>query len=214
MEMIPEVDEYIEKNEAWQEELRALRAIALDCQLAETLKWRVPCYTFQGKNVIMLGRFKEYCALSFMKGALLKDSQKILELPGENTRSGRVIRFTTAQKIAEMAPILTAYIEEAVAVEIAGLKVDFSENRNLDYPEELQARLDELPALEKAFDALTPGRKRAYVMHFAAAKQSTTRASRVEKFMPRILDGKGLNDCTCGHSKKMPQCDGSHKNFR
>lgn len=190
----PSVDGYIRKNKQWQDELSALRAIALDCGLTEEIKWRAPCYTVDGKNIAFIGSFKECCVLSFIKGSLLKDPKKILELPGENTQSARFVRFSDAQKIAELAPVLKAYLHEAIAAEKAGLKVAFKKTSEFAFPEEFQARLDELPALKKAFDALTPGRQRGYLLHFSGAKQSKTRASRVEKCVPRILDGKGIDD--------------------
>jgi uncharacterized protein YdeI (YjbR/CyaY-like superfamily) len=188
------VDVVLRKSKRWQGELQQLRRILLDCGLTEALKWRQPCYTYQDSNVVIMGGFKEYCALSFFKGALLKDPKGILIQPGENTQSARMIRFTHVREIAEMEPILKSYVHEAIAVEEAGLKVEFKKITEFAIPEELQARLDESRALKTAFDALTPGRRRAYIMHFSAAKQSKTRESRIDKCVPRILDGKGLND--------------------
>ncbi|WP_442511118.1 DUF1801 domain-containing protein [Novipirellula sp. SH528] len=208
------VDEYIRKNKKWQEELQALRTIVLDCQLTEEVKWRVPCYTFQGKNVLLVSSLKEYCALSFVKGALLKDTDNILCQPGENTRAARLIRFTNVGEIVDLEPVLKSYVHEAIELEKAGVKVDFQENRALEIPGELQAKFDERPAFKTALDALTPGRQRGYVLHFSSAKQSKTRVSRIESCVQKILDGKGINDCTCGLSKKMPGCDGSHKSIR
>jgi len=192
--MNPKVDGYLRKHKKWQEELGKLRMIILDCQLTEEVKWRVPCYTFQKSNVVLLNALQEYCALAFFKGALLKDANAILKKPGENTRAARLIRFTSVQDIVEMEPILKAYIYEAIEVEKAGLKVDFKKDAELIIPEEVQNKLDELPALKTAFDALTPGRRRAYILYFAAPKKSKSRASRVEKSMQQILNGKGLND--------------------
>ena len=192
--MNPKVDGYLRKSKKWQEELGKLRMIILDCQLTEEVKWRVPCYTFQKSNVVLLNALQEYCALAFFKGALLKDANAILKKPGENTRAARLIRFTSVQDIVEMEPILKAYIYEAIEVEKAGLKVDFKKDAELIIPEEVQNKLDELPALKTAFDALTPGRRRAYILYFAAPKKSKSRASRVEKSMQQILNGKGLND--------------------
>jgi uncharacterized protein YdeI (YjbR/CyaY-like superfamily) len=188
------VDAILRKSTKWQEELKQLRMILLDCGLTEELKWRQPCYTFQESNVAIMGGFKEYCALSFFKGALLKDPKGILIQPGENTQSARMIRFTHVREIVEMEPILKAYVHEAIDVEKAGLKVEFKKITESVIPEEFQARLDRSRALRTAFDALTPGRRRAYIMYFSAAKQSKTRASRVDKCVQRILDGKGLND--------------------
>jgi uncharacterized protein YdeI (YjbR/CyaY-like superfamily) len=192
--MNPKVDGYLRKNKRWQEELQKLRMIVLDCPLTEEVKWRVPCYTFQERNVVFLGAFKESCALSFVKGALLKDAKGILQKPGENTQSARVIRFTNVREIDELTPVLKAYINEAIKVEKSGLKVTFKKTSEFKIPEEFQARLDEIPALKIAFNALTPGRQRAYLLYFSAAKQSKTRESRVEKCMQRILSGKGLDD--------------------
>ena len=192
--MNPKVDEFLRKAKKWQEEMGKLRMIILDCQLTEELKWGHPCYTFQKSNVVIIGGFKEYCALTFVKGALLNDPNGILIKPGENTQAGRQIRFTNAREIVEMEPILKAYIYEAIEVEKAGLKVEFKETTEFTIPEEFQSKLDEIPALKTAFEALTPGRQRAYLLYFSAPKQSKTRESRVEKCMQQILNGKGLND--------------------
>lgn len=177
----------------WEEELKKLRAMLLDCGLTEELKWSQPCYTYQKRNVVMMSAFKEYCSLSFMKGSLLKDTYGILVMPGENTQVGRQIRFTNAQDIAKMDPILKAYLNEAIEVEKSGAKPTVKKNPE-PILEELQAKLDEIPSLKTAFETLTPGRQRAYILYFTAPKQSKTRESRVEKCMPKILDGKGLND--------------------
>ncbi|MGG4218744.1 DUF1801 domain-containing protein [Paenibacillus jamilae] len=193
-EMNPKVDVYLGKVNKWKAEMEKLRAIMLDCQLTEELKWGKPCYTFQNSNIAIIQGFKEHCALMFFKGALLKDPNGILIKPGEDTQAGRQIRFTNVEEIVEMDAILKAYIIEAIEVEKTGLKVDFKKNTELIFPEEFQAKLDENPALKTAFAALTPGRQRAYIMHFSAPKQSKTRESRVEKCMQDILAGKGLND--------------------
>ena len=190
----PKVDFYFNKAKKWQEEIRKLRMIVLDCHLEEDLKWGVPCYTFQKSNIVLIHVFKEYCALLFFKGVLLKDAGSILIQQTEQVQSARQIRFTSIQEITELEPILKAYIFEAVEVEEAGLKVDFKKNTELIFPEEFQKKLDGVPALKTAFEALTPGRQRAYNLHFSAPKQSKTRESRVEKCMQQILDGKGLND--------------------
>ncbi len=181
------------KVNKWPEELAKLRKIVLDCGLTEELKWGVPCYTFQQSNVLILSAFKEYCSLSFFKGALLKDAHRILEKPGENTQAGRLVKFTNVKQIVELELVLKEYIYEAIEAEKAGLKVNTKTNPE-QIPEELQNKFDEIPALKTAFDALTPGRKRAYILHFSAPKQSKTRVSRIEKCMEKILDGKGLND--------------------
>lgn len=177
----------------WPEELEKLRMIVLDCGLTEELKWGVPCYTFQKSNVLIISAFKEYCSLSFFKGALLKDAHRILEKPGENTQAGRLVKFTNVKQIVEIEPVLKEYIYEAVEAEKAGLKVNTKKNPE-PIPEELQNKFEDIPALKTAFDALTPGRQRAYILHFSAPKQSKTRVSRIEKCMEKILAGKGLND--------------------
>jgi uncharacterized protein YdeI (YjbR/CyaY-like superfamily) len=192
--MTPQVDGYLRKNKKWQNELQKLRTIILDCPLTEEIKWRVPVYTSEQRNIVFLGAFKEYCALSFVKGVLLKDPRRILRKPGENTQSSRLVRFTNVQQIDELEPVLKAYIRQAIEVEKAGLKVKLKKITEFKIPEELQGKLNELPALKAAFSALTPGRQRAYLLYFSGAKQSKTRASRVDKCMPRILAGKGLVD--------------------
>ena len=192
--MNPKVDGYLRKSKQWQEELRALRTIFLDSELTEEVKWRHPCYTFQERNRVIIGRFKECCMLNFVKGALLKDARGILVKPGENTQASRVIRFTNVQQIIELEPVLKAYINDAIEVEKAGLKVKFKKITEFKIPAELQNKFNEIPALKTAFTALTPGRQRAYLLYFSAAKQSKTREARVEKCMQQILKGKGLDD--------------------
>ena len=189
--MNPKVDGYLRRAKKWQEELKKLRMIILDCQLTEELKWGVPCYTFQKSNIVLIHGFKEFCALLFCKGALLKDPNGILKTFG--WQAARRIPFTNVREIVEMEPILKAYIHEAIEAEKAGLKVNFKKNPE-PIPEEFQNKLDEIPALKTAFDALTPGRQRAYILYFSAPKQSKTRESRVEKCMQQILNGKGLDD--------------------
>jgi uncharacterized protein YdeI (YjbR/CyaY-like superfamily) len=192
--MNPNVEFYFSKAKKWQKEFEKLRMIILDCPLTEELKWGVPCYTFQKKNIVLIHGFKEYCALLFIKGALLNDANGILIQQTENVQAGRQIRFTNVREIVEMEPILKAYINEAIEVEKAGLKVNYKKNTELIFPEEFQNRFDENPALKTAFDALTPGRQRAYNLYFSAPKQSKTRESRIEKCIQHILNGKGLND--------------------
>jgi len=182
------------KPKKWQEELEQLRMIVLDCGLIEELKWGVPCYTFQNSNIVLIHVFKEYCALLFFKGALLHDANGILVQQTENVQAARQVRFTNIREIVEMEPILKAYIYEAIEVEKAGLKVTFKKNTELIFPEEFQHKLNEIPVLKSAFDALTPGRQRAYNLYFSAPKQSKTRELRVEKCIQQILNGKGLND--------------------
>lgn len=192
--MNPKVDKYLSKAKKWQEEFEKLRMIILDCQLTEELKWGKPCYTLQSSNIVIIQGFKEYCALMFFKGVLLKDANGILIKIGENTQAARQIRFTNVREIVRMAPILKAYIHEAIEVEKAGLKVNYKRTSEFIIPEEFQNKLDEIPALKTAFDALTPGRQRAYIFYFSQPKQYKTRESRVEKCMQQILNGKGLND--------------------
>lgn len=192
--MNPKVDFYFSKTQKWQEELETLRTIVLDCGLTEELKWGVPCYTFQNSNIVLIHVFKEYCAFLFFKGALLHDANGILIQQTENVQAARQIRFTNVREIVEMETILKAYIFEAIEVEKAGLKVNFKKSTEFTMPEELINKLEEVPGLQDAFDALTPGRQRAYMLYFSAPKQSKTRAARIEKCTQQILDGKGLND--------------------
>jgi uncharacterized protein YdeI (YjbR/CyaY-like superfamily) len=192
--MNPKVDEFLTKAKKWKEEYEKLRKIVLDCELTEDFKWMNPCYTFEKKNIVLIHGFKEYCALLFPKGSLLQDSHGILIQQTENVKGGRQIRFTNVQQIVEKEAILKAYIYEAIEVEKAGLKVKVKKPEELIIPEELQHKFDEIPALKDAFTKLTPGRQRAYILHFSAAKQSKTRESRVEKCIPNILNGRGLND--------------------
>ncbi len=192
--MNPKADFYFIKAQKWQQEIEQLRTIILDCGLSEELKWGVPCYTFQKSNIVLIHVFKEYCALLFFKGALLNDADKILIQQTENVQAARQIRFSNIQEIAELKPTLKAYIYEAVEMEKAGLQVDFKKTEAFTISEEFQNKLDQLPALKTAFDALTPGRQRAYMLHFSQPKQAKTRESRVEKCVQQILDGKGLND--------------------
>jgi uncharacterized protein YdeI (YjbR/CyaY-like superfamily) len=192
--MNPKVDVFLSKAQKWQEEMEKLRMICLDCGLTEELKWGKPCYTFENSNIVIVQGFKEYCALLFVKGALLKDANGILITQTENTQAARQIRFTNVREIVEMEPILKAYVYEAIEVEKAGLKVDFKKTTEFIIPEEFQKKLDENPALKAAFEALTPGRQRAYILYFSQPKQSKTRESRVEKYTQQILNGKGLSD--------------------
>ena len=189
--MNPKVDEYLRRVKKWQKEMEQLRRISLDCGLTEELKWGKPCYTFQKSNIVIIQGFKEFCALLFCKGALLTNPKGILKKFG--WQAARRIPFTNVREIVEMEPILNAYIHEAIETERAGLKVNFKKDPE-PIPEELQKKLDEIPALKTAFEALTPGRQRGYVLYFSGAKQSKTRESRVEKWLPQILKGKGLND--------------------
>ena len=209
--MNPKVDSYISKVKKWQDELIQLRSIVLDCNLIEELKWGVPCYTFNGSNIVLIHAFKEYCALLFMKGALLADSNGILIQQTENVQSGRQIRFTSPKEIIDQENTLKAYIFEAIEVEKAGLKIEYKKTEDFAMPEEFKTVLNENQTVKTAFEALTPGRQKAYLLHFSSAKQAETRVARIEKNLDRILKGIGINDCTCGLSKRKPNCDGSHK---
>jgi uncharacterized protein YdeI (YjbR/CyaY-like superfamily) len=192
--MNPKVDAFLSRAKKWQEEFEKLRMLILDCGLTEELKWGVPCYTLQKSNIVLIHGFKEYCALLFFKGALLKDASGLLIQQTKNVQAARQVRFTNVLEIVKKKTILKAYIHEAIEVEKAGLKVNFKKISEFKIPEEFQNKLDQTPALKTAFDALTPGRQRAYILYFSAPKQSRTRESRVEKCMRRILNGKGLND--------------------
>ena len=212
--MNPKVDSYLSSQKKWREEMEQLRTLVLDCNLVEELKWGVPCYMYQKSNIVLIHAFKDYCALLFMKGSLLQDEKGILIQQTENVQSGRQIRFTSLKEIVKIKATLKAYVFEAIEVEKAGLKVEHKKTEEFSVPEEFEAKLDKSPALKKAFKALTPGRQRAYLLYFAGAKQAITRETRIENYTQRILDGIGFNDCTCGLSKKMPRCDGSHKNLK
>jgi uncharacterized protein YdeI (YjbR/CyaY-like superfamily) len=190
----PKVDFFFSKAKKWKEEFERLRAIVLDSGLSEELKWGKPCYTFQKSNIVLIHGFKDYCALLFFKGALLKDAKGILVQQTENVQAARQVRFTNVREIVKMEPVLKAYIKEAIEVERAGLNVTYKKTSEFKVPEEFQNKLDEIPALKAAFDALTPGRQRGYLFYFSQAKQSKTRESRVEKCMQQILSGKGLDD--------------------
>ncbi|SYZ74774.1 conserved hypothetical protein [Candidatus Zixiibacteriota bacterium] len=192
--MNPKVDAFLSKTQKWQKEFEKLRKVILGCQLTEELKWGVPCYTYQNKNVVLMHGFKEYCALLFFKGALIKDTDHILIRQTKNMQAARQIRFTHVREIVKMDSILKTYIDRAIDVEEAGLKVPLKKTADFKIPEELQNKLDEDRRLNTAFEALTPGRQRAYILYFAAPKQAKTRKSRIEKYMTHILKGKGLND--------------------
>ncbi len=194
MNMNPKVDIYVSRATNWHEEIEKLRTILLECQLTEELKWGKPCYTSQGKNIVIIQGFKAYCALLFFKGVLLQDPHGVLVKTGENTLVGRQIRFTDTLEIARMESILKEYVAEAIEVEKSGLKVDVQKSPELSMPEEFQAKLDGNPALGRAFTALTPGRQKAYLMYFSSPKQSKTREARIEKCVEKILNGEGLND--------------------
>jgi uncharacterized protein YdeI (YjbR/CyaY-like superfamily) len=192
--MNPKADFFFDKAKQWQQEFEKLRAIALDTGLEEEVKWGCPCYTYHGKNIFLIHGFKEYCALLFFKGALLNDSEKILIQQSENVQAARQIRFTDLKEIVDLEKIIKTYMFEALEVEKSGIKVLMKETKQFEMPEEFQNKLNENLALKEAFETLTPGRQRAYLLYFSAAKQTKTRESRIEKYIPQILIGKGLND--------------------
>ena len=182
------------KVHSWEGEMEQLRRILLETELVEEYKWSVPCYTIDNNNVLLLSAFKDYCALSFFKGALLKDPEGILVAPGPNSQSSRVMRFTSVDDVLAIEPAIRAYVEESIAIERAGLKVQFKDTSQFDFPDELLSAFEDDPAFAAAFDALTPGRQRGYLIYFSSAKQSKTRVSRIAKHMPRIFEGKGFHD--------------------
>lgn len=190
----PKVDFYFTKAKQWREEFAALRAIALDSELTEELKWGHPCYAIDGRNVVLMHGFKDYCALLFHKGALLKDPKKILVRQTENVQSARQIRFTSVAQIVKLKSTLKAYIKEATQLEKAGVKVPFKKTAEFKVPAEFQTRLNEMPDLKRAFAALTPGRQRAYLLYFSSAKQAKTREARIEKYLHQMLNGLGMDD--------------------
>ena len=211
----PEVEAYIHKLDRWKEETLLLRLILHDAGLTEDWKWRQPCYTLDGENIIIIGNFKDSIVLSFLKGSLLSDPEGWLVRAGEHTQSGRMLRFSGVEEILSRGPRILAYVQEAMQHARAGTRVEKRpEDVHIERPAELLQRFQEDRAFENAFNALTPGRQRAYLMFFTATQTPATRLNRIDKFRPRLLDGKGINDCTCGLSRKMPGCDGSHKLLR
>ena len=209
--MTQKVDEFISKASQWQKEMQLLRTITLDCGLTEELKWGVPCYTYKKANILIIHGFKKYCAVNFFKGVLLKDKQNILIQQTENVQEARQIRVVNISEIEKLTDHIKSYIIEAIEVEKSGLKTTKKQTSDFEFPEELITKFKENFDFESAFNNLTEGRKRGYLLHFSQSKQSKTRISRIEKNMDRIFNGKGLNDCNCGLSKRMPNCDGSHK---
>lgn len=207
-------DDFFERQVQWKKELIALRAILLECMLTETIKWKIPCYVYENKNIVVLHGFKEHCAIGFFKGALLLDEAKLLTQPTENSQAGRQLRFNTTKEILTNKSLIQSYIFEAIEIEKNGFKIAFKTAEEFAIPEELKEEFTKNTAFEEAFYRLTPGRQKGYLLHFANAKQSTTRTSRILQAVPRILNGKGLTDCTCGLSKRMPSCDGSHKQLK
>ncbi len=194
MDMNPKVDFYFTTNERWQKETGQLRTIVLDCGLTEVLKWGCPCYTHDNSNIVLIHVFKDYCALLFFKGALLNDPNGILVQQTKNVQAARQLRFTDVKEIVKLKNIIKAYVYGAIEVEKAGLQVKLKKTTEFTMPEEFQKKLNMMPSLKKAFAALTPGRQRGYLLHFAQARQAKTREARIEKYMPQILAGKGLDD--------------------
>lgn len=212
--MNPKVDTFLNNLTSWQPELSRLCELIIDCGLTEDYKWMHPCYTYNSKNIVLIHGFKEYCGLLFYKGALLKDPYDVLVQQTENTQSARQIRFTSLSEIEDLRRTIKEYIFEAIEVEKAGLKIKKKETADFDMPEELSEKFNELPDFEKAFKKLTLGRQRGYLLNFSKPKQVNTRKSQIERNIERILDGYGIHDCTCGLSKRKPNCDGSHKQIK
>jgi uncharacterized protein YdeI (YjbR/CyaY-like superfamily) len=206
-----QIDDFIDKLDKWQTEAKRLRETLLSTELVETQKWNQPCYMFENKNIVIIGVFKEYITLSFFKGFLMDDPLGILEAHGENSQSSKSIKFHTLEEIESMDKDILTYINNAIEVEKKGLKVTYKGVDADEVPTELEELFVEMPELKSAFEALTPGRQKAYLIHFSQPKQSKTKVARIEKCMDRIMEGKGLNDCICGLSKRMPSCHGSHK---
>lgn len=209
--MDKEVKIYFDELKVWKSGLTKLRELILECGLKEEYKWRNPCYTDNGKNIVLIGYTKEFYSISFPKGELLKDTKNILKKAGPNSRSAKYIPFETPEEIGANKETLIDYIRESIENERKGLKIDYAKNRELGFPYELIEKFNENPEFEDAFTSLTKGRQRGYILHFSAAKQSKTRTNRIEKYEKRIFNGKGMLDCVCGLSKRMPNCDGSHK---
>lgn len=205
------VEQYIEKAKTWQQEIKLLRTILLSCKLDESIKWGQPCYGINNKNIIIIAPFKAHCDLGFFNGAALKDDNGLLVKAGVNTQSARQMRFTSANEIKKLQSVIKSYVKEAIENEKQGIKPNPTEKAEPLLVEELEAIFKKNAPFKKAFAALTPGRQRAYLIHFSGAKQAATRVARIEKYTNAILAGRGINDCTCGLSKKMPYCDGSHK---
>lgn len=209
--MNQDVNKYLTNLKKWKAELTKLREIIVECGLHEDFKWMHPCYTDQGKNIVLIHGFKNYCAILFHKGVLLKDSENILIQQTEHVQSARQIRFTDLREIIRLEPIIKQYIIEAVSIEQAGIPIEKKKTSDFKIPKELEQKFNDHPDFKKAFTNLSDGRKRGYLLHFNKPKQAKTKISRIEKNMERIKDGYGLNDCTCGLSKRKPNCDGSHK---
>lgn len=209
--MDPKVKLFFETTKLWRDELFLLREILIDCGLSEQYKWRVPCYINEDKNIALVGSFKAYCAIGFFKGSLLKDDEKLLVAQTANVQSSRLLTFHSSEEINQKREIIVRYIKEAIKLENSGQKVALKTTEDFPIPVELEQEFEEDSELHEAFQRLTPGRQRGYLLHFANAKQAATRTDRIIKCRSRIVMGKGLNDCICGKSKRMPNCDGSHK---
>ena len=211
--MSVEVDQFFESIKQGKEALLLLRKLLNQTKLTEEYKWKQPCYTYHGKNVIILSGLKDHVVISFFKGALLNDEENLLEKPGDHTQSARIIRFYTLDEVKKLTPQIKAFIKEAIEIEESGKKIEKDESVKIEIPKELIDQFKKDKQFEKAYQQLTPGRQRAYLMFFTAAKQAETRITRIEKYKDRILKGYGFNDCVCGLSKRMPNCDGSHKHI-
>jgi uncharacterized protein YdeI (YjbR/CyaY-like superfamily) len=212
--MNSKVDKFLNSVNNWQIELTNLRSIILETGLTEDFKWKHPCYTYLNANIVLIHGFKEYCAVLFYKGVLLKDKKNLLIQQTENVQTGRQMRFKSISEIQKLKKTIKEYIFEAIEVEKAGLKVEFKKTSDYGVPEELEKKFKQDKNLQTAFEKLTPGRQRGYLLHFSQPKQSKTREYRIEKNTERILMGKGLQDCICGHSKRFPSCDGSHNKIK
>lgn len=212
--MNPKVDTYILNLEKWRAEIELLRSIVLDSRLHEDFKWMHPCYTWKNKNVVIIHEFKDYCAIMFQKGSLLSDTEGVLVKITENVQGARQIRFTSTAQIEKMESTIRAYLFEAIEIEKAGLQIKLKETSDYPVPEELKVKFDSDPEFKAAFEKLTPGRQRGYLLYFSKAKQSNTRTSRILNSEERIYQGKGIHDCICGLSKRHPRCDGSHSALR
>ena len=209
--MKEEINQFVNQQEVWGKEAQKLREIALDCGLNEELKWKTPCFDFNESNVAIIGCFKDYCSLSFLKGVLLQDSENVLVSPGQNSQSVKYWKFYSLEEIIASESVIKRYLFEAIEIEKLGLKVDLKKSSEVTFVDELKEKMRNDKKFKTAFLGLTPGRQRGYNLFFEGAKQSKTRISRIEKYESRILNGQGINDCVCGLSKKMPGCDGSHK---
>ncbi|MBK9284777.1 MAG: DUF1801 domain-containing protein [Sphingobacteriaceae bacterium] len=208
------VDLFISEQKNWKKEFEILREIILSCGLEEELKWKQPCYTYGGKNMVILGGFKNYCMLAFFKGALIKDEEGILEQQTDNVQATRVIKFTKPKEIIKIKDTIKSFIFQAIEIEKSGAKISYKKTEDFKIPIELSKKLKASAKFKKAFESLTPGRQKAYILFFSSAKQTKTIESRIEKYTERILKGKGLLDCVCGLSKKYPACDGSHQQLK